>query len=81
MLGQAAAMLVSLPALLAAEFWAVALPALLDQRLTVAGPPNACFLESPLTLVRRPVILVIVNSAVLDAVCRSIGSHGEPMGG
>lgn len=66
MLGQAAAMLVTLPALLATELGAVALPAFLDQRLTVTRSPNACFLEGPVCLVRGPVVLVIINGAVLD---------------
>jgi hypothetical protein len=74
-------MLVALSALLATELRAVALPALLDQRLTVARSPNARFLESSVGLVGRPVILVIVNSAVLDVADRSIGTHDKLVGG
>lgn len=81
MLGQAAAMLVTLSALLATELRPVALPAFLDQRLTVTRPPNACFLESPVGLVRGSVILVVVNGAVLGVADRAAGAHDKLVGG
>lgn len=48
MLGQAAAMLVSLSTLVATELNAVALPALFGKRLTVARPSDSCFLKATL---------------------------------
>lgn len=64
MLGQAAAMLVSLPAVFTAEFGSVESPALLGVGLAVAGPSTSCLLEG-IPLFRRRILLV-VDGAVLE---------------
>ena len=66
MLGQAAAMLVSLPAGFTAKFDAAALPTFLGERLTVAGPSHAGLLEGRLALVTGHVIQLVVNCTVMD---------------
>jgi hypothetical protein len=68
MLGQAAAMLVSLPTLLAAELGSVA-P--LDEGLAVAGSPDAGILVPFIT---RHVVELIINGTVLH-VGYAIGRH------
>jgi len=62
MLSQAAAMLVSFPAFLAAEFGAVALPAFLDQGLAVTGSSDTSLL---VCIVTRHVIELIIDGAPL----------------
>lgn len=58
MLGQAAAMLVSLPAVFTAEFRSVESPTLLGVGLAIAGPSNTSLLES-IPLFRRRILLVV----------------------
>jgi hypothetical protein len=71
-------MLVPLPALLTAELWTVALPAFLGQGLAVARPPDACLLESAVSFVRGPVVLVVVDSALLHLVVDPpVGAHDK----
>lgn len=63
MLGQAAAVLVSFPARLAAEFDPVDLPALPDEGLSIAGPANAGLLH---ILSIGHVVEIVVNCAVVQ---------------
>lgn len=82
MLGQAAAMLVALPALLATKLWPVALAAFLYKRLAVTCPPHAGLLKASLVaLVCRPIIHVVVNSALsLHAGRNALGTHVQLVG-
>lgn len=68
MLVQAAAMLVSLPALLAAKFRPAALAtALLGQRLAIAGSPDTGFLESRPCVISGHIVELVVDRAILHA--------------
>jgi hypothetical protein len=82
MLGQATAMLVALPALLATEFWSVALAAFLYERLAVTCPPHASLLEAGLVaLICRPIIHVVINCALsLHAGRNAVGTHCQLVG-
>jgi hypothetical protein len=64
---QAAAVLVALTACLAPNFHAIALPALLDEWLAIAGPPHTGFLSLAIALVGREILRVIVDGAPLEA--------------
>lgn len=63
MLGQATAMLIPLPALLAAKFGAVALPAFFDEWLAVAGSSHPGLL---IPLIPRHIIDLVIDGALLD---------------
>lgn len=61
-------MLVSLPALLAAKLWAIALPAsFLDQGLAIAGSPHTGLLKSRCSVIPGHVVQLVVNRAILYA--------------
>ena len=61
-------MLVSLPALLAAKFRAVALPAaFLAQGLAIAGSSHAGFLEGRVRVVSGHVVQLVVDGTILHA--------------
>lgn len=60
-------MLVSLPALLAAKLWAIALAStFLDQGLSVACSSNASFLEGRIGVIPRCVIELVVDRILLQ---------------
>lgn len=63
MLGQAAAMLVSLPAVFTAKFGSVEPPTLLGVGLAITGPSTACLLERIPLFKRR--VLLVVDGAIL----------------
>lgn len=78
MLSQAAAMLVSFPTLITAEFNAVALLALLGQWLAVARPPNSSIIRPQFTFIGRHIIRVVI-----DRILCTLELHvqGEPLSG
>jgi hypothetical protein len=82
MLGQATAMLVALPALLAAELRPVALPAFLHKGLAVTSPPHAGLLKAVLlALVCRSIIHVVVDGGLaLHDVRNALRTHGQLAG-
>ncbi len=68
MLVQAAAMLVSLPALLAAKFRPDALPTtLLDERLAIASSPDTSLLKSRPCVVSGHIVKLVVDRTILYA--------------
>lgn len=77
MLSQAAAMLVSFPALVATELDAAALLALLRQGLAIARPPNTSILKPYFPLISRHVIRVVVNRILWTL---QLHVQGEPVG-
>lgn len=74
-LGQATAMLVSFPALLTAKFRAITLPALLDERLAIAGSSDTSALRG-VPVIPGHVVELVVNCTVLHVdVDRTIRGH------
>jgi len=71
MLGQAAAMLVSFPARLAAELGAIEFPPLFRQGLAITRPTNASLLET-LVYIRR--VPLIINRTILH-LDLAVGPH------
>lgn len=80
MLGQAAAVLVSLSALLTPEIIGISLLAFtLDELLTFARSSRTCFANGYVFIVIHFIVLVVFNGAFIP-LCLTVYQQGDSMG-